>query len=684
MGETIANFTLLSVIGRGGYGKVFLTLHQPSHRLYALKVMKKSLVLHKKVTDSARQEKAILSLIHHPFLVTLRYAFQSATKLYLVMDYVPGGELFNRLDQSPSRRLPEAHVQFYAAEIVLALHYLHERDIIYRDLKPENVLLDRRGHVCLADFGFAKACVSGPTAANSFLGTAHAMSPEMVSGSGHGKGTDWWALGVLICELLTSKPPWSANNRAKLHELILTGPLHLPKHMTSHAKHIIQGLLKRPLDKRLGCTDAGVDAIKAHPFFHGIDWTRLAERRVKPPWVPPLRGERDVSMFDAQFTSERVQDSPSSKRMEGGGGGGLEHEDEEKERVKGFEGFSYTRSPMLHGERSQERGGGMRVGSASGFVLSSPSTTPSHHSPPGLTALSLGGGVGGGGGGGGGEGGGVSKRLMAQRAKEAELEAEEVRLDVEREKEQEKLRVKEDRKVKAKREREDKLRIEREEEERQRRQREEEFQQRQQREQEELRQQAEEEQKQKSVAAAAAAASTTSSTPARRPISQLSAQLAQRQPPSLPAPLVSSSGVKLAPWARVASPATPALTPSSSSSSFSSSSAVVSPPPRPSSTSDLTPSIPITQRLFPTLDSVTPPQSRSAKGSVSGSVSGTAAAVNPPPLSPWPRAQPAPSVLPPQFTAPAAAVTPIGAAHPSTPSSSSSGKGKTTWSRLLF
>ena len=619
-----------------------------------MKVMKKSLVLHKKIHDSARQEKLILSLIQHPFLVTLRYAFQSSTKLYLVMDYVAGGELFNRLDQSPSRRLPEAHVQFYAAEVVLALQYLHERDIIYRDLKPENVLIDRRGHVVLSDFGFAKACVTGPTAANSFLGTAHAMSPEMISGSGHGKGTDWWALGVLICELLTSKPPWTANNRAKLQELILTGPLHLPKHLTTHAKHIITALLKRPLDKRLGCTEAGVEAIKAHPFFHGIDWAKLADRRVKAPWVPPLRGERDVSMFDLQFTSERVMDSPSSKARDT-----LEYEDEEKERVKGFEGFSFTRSPTLFAERSQEVG--VVVGNVSGFVLSSPSTTPSHHSPSGLSALTLSGVVGGGGEG---KDGLMGKKLMAQRTKEAELEAEEQRLEAEREMERERLRAKEDRKAKVKREKEAKLHLEREEEERQRRLREEEFQLRQQLEQEELRLRAEEEQKRKAVAAATASP---------RPISQLSAQLAQRQP-ALPPAMVSSSGVKLAPWARVVSPTAPTSA-TFSSSSFSSSSSANSSALPASSTSDLTPSIPITQRLFPALDSVTPPQSRSAKGSVSA-VAAT------PPSGPWRRPQPAPATAPHQ---PIAQATPsTGSAYTSNTGSSSSGKGKTTWSRLLF
>ena len=649
-GESVASFTLLNVIGRGGYGTVFLCQHRVSGRLYAMKVLTKAVVQAKRISEGARQEKLILALIHHPFLVTLRYAFQSATKLYLVMDYVAGGELFNRLDQQPGRRLPERDVQFYAAEVVLALEYLHARDIIYRDLKPENVLLDRKGHVVLSDFGFAKSAVRGARDANSFLGTAHAMSPEMIDGSGHGKGTDWWALGVLVCELLTGKPPWHGNNRAALQEAILSGPLHLPKHLTTHARHLIQSLLKRPLDKRLGCGGDGADSVKRHPFFHGVNWERLAARRVKAPWVPPLSGERDVSMFDPQFTSERVCESPSSLRRRPHTDGA--HEDAaERERVRGFEGFSFTRSPHFAFDRSQELG--PVVGSVSTFLLSSPSTTPSHHSLIPVTSLTLGESASGAAA----TEAAVSKKLLAQRTKEKELDAEEQRLQEEREQEREKARAKDSKKARARREKADKLREENAEEYRLRAEREADFQQRQQREQDDIQRRTMEEQSRKAAAAAA-------STPTR-PISQLSQQLAahrQPAPAQLPAAVLSSSGVKLAPWARVAAglptvpPSTPptsaaaaVMTPSSASTASSASSR------------ELTPSIPITARLFPALDSATtPPQQRGSRGSVGSStaLTGSASAGRPP-----------------------GATDIVSAAR--TPASASKG-GKTTWSRLLF
>ena len=620
VGESIANFTLLSVIGRGGYGKVFLAQHDTTHRLYALKVMKKSLLATKNISGAAIQEKHILSLLRHPSLVTLRYAFQSPSKLYLVMDYVAGGELFGRLDGCAGRRMLEREVVFYTAEIVLALEWLHERGIIYRDLKPENVLLDRRGHVVLSDFGFAKGCIVEPTQTNSFLGTTHAMSPEMINGSGHGKGTDWWALGVLITELLTGRPPWQAGNKQKLQEMIVSGPLHLPKYLSIPAKSIIQGLLKRTIDKRLGCGDDGVTAIKNHAFFANVNWQKVAERRMKAPWVPPLTSERDVSMFDTQFTSEGVCDSPSSTGRRTATGNG---EEEEKERVKGFEGFSYTRSPYMgaHGQLDRSQEIGVTVGSVSNFLLASPSTTPSQHHSPLI-----------------GGDGALNRKLIAQRAKEkvreAEEEKEEKEKEREREKEREKKRDKEEKRVKKQQEREEQQRREREEEERVRRLEEQAFQLRQHEEQQKIRQQQEEEQRRK------AAAVTPPPTTPSRPISQLSAQLAQRQA-ALPSPIRSASGAKLAPWAHKAAVAT---TPPASSIATTT---VITARPITSSISspaisslhhqaqqtptsrEFAPHIPITARLFPALDSTTQ-QTRSPAASTSGASnttpkSGTAA-----------------------------------------------------------
>jgi len=343
VGEEIGSFRLLRLVGRGGYGSVYLAYHKKTNRIYALKVLKKRVVEAKKVSSNARDEARILSLISHPNIVTLRFAFQSRSRLYLVMDYVAGGELFNRLDSIPHRQMSERDVAFYAGEIILALDYLHKNEIIYRDLKPENILLDRDGHIVLSDFGFARSCVNGQNDATSFCGTLCYMSAEMVAGTGHGKGADLWALGVLICELLTSRPPFNDRDRAKLQTAILNGPIKLPGHLSSTAKHLINSLLKRNIEKRLGCGERGIEEIKSHPFFSSINWKKLAERKIIPPWKPALESDIDTSFFDSRFTTQNIAHSPSSNNYHG-----EDHEeDEEKQRIQGFEGFSFTRSPRF-------------------------------------------------------------------------------------------------------------------------------------------------------------------------------------------------------------------------------------------------------------------------------------------------------------------------------------------------
>ena len=393
-------------------------------------------------------------------------------------------------------------------------------------------------------------------------------------------------------------------------------------------------------------------AIKAHPFYHNINWEKLGDRKVKAPWIPPLRHDRDVAMFDAQFTGEKVMDSPSSNSRSTGGEGDV---DEEKERVKGFEGFSYTRSPQVGFDRSQDMG--PVVGSASSFVLSSPSTTP--HERGHVPMLVLGEGA-------------VGKKLQAQRHKEREEELEEQKLEQGREKEREKLREKEDKRGRAKREKEEKQRVEREEEERKRRA-EEEARVLARKEQEAARLQAEEEEKRKAVASIRPLPGPSTSTPSTpaRPISQLSKQLAQRQPTPLPAPIVSSSGAKLAPWARAAASTTqstppnvpaPLVTPLTSAAE---------------SCEGLAPSIPITTRLFPTLDSA-PSQTRTPKGSVTTPTSSSTAARG------WGRPTTAPSPASTPTSAPAPPSAPAPTSAPTSTPATGGAKAKTTWSRLLF
>ncbi|XP_065728077.1 ribosomal protein S6 kinase alpha-5 isoform X5 [Phocoena phocoena] len=278
----IENFELLKVLGTGAYGKVFLVRKISGHdagKLYAMKVLKKATIVQKaKTTEHTRTERQVLEHIRQsPFLVTLHYAFQTETKLHLILDYINGGELFTHLSQR--ERFTEHEVQIYVGEIVLALEHLHKLGIIYRDIKLENILLDSNGHVVLTDFGLSKEFVADEAErAYSFCGTIEYMAPDIVRGgdSGHDKAVDWWSLGVLMYELLTGASPFTVdgekNSQAEISRRILKSEPPYPQEMSAVAKDLIQRLLMKDPKKRLGCGPRDADEIKEHLFFQGYSF----------------------------------------------------------------------------------------------------------------------------------------------------------------------------------------------------------------------------------------------------------------------------------------------------------------------------------------------------------------------------------------------------------------------------
>ncbi|KAM6205528.1 ribosomal protein S6 kinase alpha-5 isoform 2-T2 [Sarcoramphus papa] len=273
----IENFELLKVLGTGAYGKVFLVRKVSGHdagKLYAMKVLKKATIVQKaKTTEHTRTERQVLEHIRQsPFLVTLHYAFQTDTKLHLILDYINGGELFTHL--SHRERFSENEVQIYIGEIVLALEHLHKLGIIYRDIKLENILLDSDGHVVLTDFGLSKEFLTDENErAYSFCGTIEYMAPDIVRGgdTGHDKAVDWWSVGVLMYELLTGASPFTVdgekNSQAEISRRILKSEPPYPQEMSALSKDIIQRLLMKDPKKRLGCGPTDADEIKQHPFF---------------------------------------------------------------------------------------------------------------------------------------------------------------------------------------------------------------------------------------------------------------------------------------------------------------------------------------------------------------------------------------------------------------------------------
>ena len=307
-------FQLLKVLGKGGYGKVFQvrkTTDPDSGKIYAMKVLKKaSIVRNQKDTAHTKAERNILEEVKHPFIVDLKFAFQTGGKLYLILEYLSGGELFMHLEREGI--FMEDMACFYLAEITMALGHLHRKGIIYRDLKPENILLDMLGHIKLTDFGLCKESIHDGSITHTFCGTIEYMAPEVLMRSGHNKAVDWWSLGALMFDMLNGAPPFTAENRKKTIEKVLRGKLTLPAYLTNDAKDLLKKLLKRHSPSRLGAGPDDDAPVRRHPFFKQINWDDLLQRRVEPPFKPPLKNAEDVSLFDTKFTKQSPVDSPDN------------------------------------------------------------------------------------------------------------------------------------------------------------------------------------------------------------------------------------------------------------------------------------------------------------------------------------------------------------------------------------
>lgn len=285
---SLDDFELLRLIGTGSFAKVLLVRHKATGQLFAMKVLKKEELFRRNQIDHTKTERLILATLRHPFMVKLRYSFQTDHKLYMVLDFVRGGELFYHLRRAG--RFSEDQCRFYVAEVVLALDYLHRHDVIYRDLKPENILLGHDGHIKLTDFGLSKKGITsvggkgeGQTA-TTFCGTPEYLAPEIITGIGHGKAVDWWSVGILAFEMLNGKPPFSSQNRNQLYINTIKGQITWPEGISSEAKDLLSKLLHRRPEERLGSN--GITEIQNHPFFASLDWEAVYQKRVTPPFLP--------------------------------------------------------------------------------------------------------------------------------------------------------------------------------------------------------------------------------------------------------------------------------------------------------------------------------------------------------------------------------------------------------------
>jgi serine/threonine protein kinase len=305
----LSDYTLLKVLGKGSFGKVILVRMKRTCKLYAVKLLRKDVIAKRRQVD----ELSVLSQIDSPFVIKLHNSFQCREKLYLVLEYLPGGELFFHLNRSGI--FPQNVTRFYTAELVLALSDVHKANVVYRDLKPENVLLDHHGHIKLVDFGLCKQGVTSTVSGcNSLCGTPEYLAPEIITRAGHGMGVDWWALGMLVFEMLTGLPPWYTTDKRKLLGNLCHAPytdLAFPPHVSADAKTFVLGLLDRNPATRLGSRGGlyGSLEVMQHVFFDGMDWDELRGKQTPVPIKPckhMSEGDTSTHNFGTQFTSQRI------------------------------------------------------------------------------------------------------------------------------------------------------------------------------------------------------------------------------------------------------------------------------------------------------------------------------------------------------------------------------------------
>jgi X-X-X-Leu-X-X-Gly heptad repeat protein len=299
------DFQILKLIGKGTFGQVFQVRKKDSGRIYAMKVLSKKVIVQKKEVAHTVGERNILvrtAMTDSAFIVGLKFSFQTPTDLYLVTDYMSGGELFWHLQKEG--RFNETRAKFYIAELILALQHLHEHDIVYRDLKPENILLDANGHIALCDFGLSKANLADTDTTNTFCGTTEYLAPEvLLDEAGYTKMVDFWSLGVLVFEMCCGWSPFYAEDTQQMYKNIAFGKVRFPRDaLTTEGRNFVKGLLNRNPKHRLG-SQGDAEELKNHPFFADVDWEALAKKNVVPPFKPKLKSELDVSNFDPEFTN---------------------------------------------------------------------------------------------------------------------------------------------------------------------------------------------------------------------------------------------------------------------------------------------------------------------------------------------------------------------------------------------
>jgi serine/threonine protein kinase len=297
------HFNFLAVLGKGNFGKVMLAETKRSRKLYAIKVLKKEFIIENDEVESIKSEKRVFLVANrerHPFLANLHACFQTETRVYFVMEYISGGDLMLHIQRG---QFGTKRAQFYAAEVCLALKYFHENGVIYRDLKLDNILLALDGHIKVADYGLCKEDMWYGSTTSTFCGTPEFMAPEILLDKKYGRAVDWWAFGVLIYQMLLQQSPFRGEDEDEIYDAILADEPLYPIHMPRDSVSILQKLLTREPDQRLGSGPTDAQEVMSQPFFRNINWDDIFHKRIPPPFLPQIKSATDTSNFDSEFTS---------------------------------------------------------------------------------------------------------------------------------------------------------------------------------------------------------------------------------------------------------------------------------------------------------------------------------------------------------------------------------------------
>ena len=327
---TLQDFQKLKVLGRGAFGKVVLVKFLQTNELFALKILKKKFIIKKKQIAHTKTERYVLEKLNHPFIVKLLFAFQDEKKLYFVTEFMQGGELFFHILKNSKYK--EKDVQFYMSEILLALEYMHSQNLIYRDLKPENILIGKDGHIKLTDFGLSKLLTEPSDKTYTICGTPEYLAPEIILEKGYDKTCDWFSFGVIMFEMFCGYHPYK-HDHGKINKDLYSHPLKIPEYVPNFAKDLILKLTVTNPKKRIGFN--GADEIKSHSFFSEVNFDKVINKKVKPPFIPKTKDEMDLKYFDKEFTSETVETFDNKMSLINNNNNEL------------FDGFSYVKKENL-------------------------------------------------------------------------------------------------------------------------------------------------------------------------------------------------------------------------------------------------------------------------------------------------------------------------------------------------